>query len=95
MLLLVLRFAYYGIAFNSGNLSGDPYSDWVLASALPLFPSTYFGTRFIDHADWGRTRGNAFMFGVVCTCMALGAFFPSIATPMSMCVLFSTGTFNS
>lgn len=69
---------------NLVRCSGDAYTDWVLASALPLFPSTYFGTRFIDQPRWGRTKGNAVMYGLVCVVMALGAFFPSIATPMSM-----------
>ena len=45
-----------GSGSGSGCRSGDAYTDWVLASALPLFPSTYFGTRFIDRPAWGRTK---------------------------------------
>jgi hypothetical protein len=65
--------SYYGISYNAGNLSDDVYSNWVLTSALPLFPSTGFGVWLIDQPRMGRTRANAAMFGACCLCIGAGA----------------------
>ena len=74
----------YGISYNSGNLSASAYEDWVLTSALPLFPSTWLGMWMIDQPRVGRTKANCALFGLCCVCIGIGAAVPSVATPMSM-----------
>ena len=87
--------ADYGISYNSGNLSDSIYMNWVLTSALPLFPSTLFGIWYIDLPNVGRTKGNSSMFGACCLCIGIGAFFPAIATPMStLGNFFANSVFN-
>lgn len=88
-------YADYGISYNSGNLSSSVYMNWVLTSALPLFPSTLFGIWYIDQPSVGRTKGNASMFGACCLCIGIGALWPALATPMStLGNFFANSVFN-
>jgi hypothetical protein len=85
--------SYYAISYNSGNLSPDPYANWLYTSALLPF-STYGGVRIID--TMGRTRGSSLCYGLCFLCIGIGVVAPASATLMSMVGnFFANAVFNA
>ena len=81
-----------GSGSGSGCRSGDAYTDWVLASALPLFPSTYFGTRFIDRPAWGRTKVRLpYFIGTILDCIVCIAVLTNGPASAAGCWLLGAG----
>ena len=84
--------SYYGISYNSGNLSPDAYMNWVLTSLLLPF-STWGGIEIIERM--GRRNGNTLLFGACSVCIGIGAIAPACATSMSMVGnFFANSAFN-
>lgn len=86
--------SYYGISFNSAELSGNVYTNFVLVS-LPLYPVAFVGSRLMDEPRLGR-RGAAALF-FTCLALALGvaALLPQYAIGASMVAnFFALAAFN-
>ena len=69
--------------YNSGNLVGDPYLNFLIIS-LPLYGSAFAASFLPDHPKIGRRGAGAIFYGAITLAIGAGALWPHYATYSSI-----------